>query len=91
MSETTFFGEPVEALLVPKDAVVRTSRGMSVWVVDAIQVASRTGTARQVFVQIGISKEDLIQVTGENLSAGLQVVTEGAERLRSFQPVQIID
>jgi hypothetical protein len=42
-------------------------------------------------VEVGISRGTMIQAIGDGLEAGQQVVTEGAERLRTFQSVQILE
>ena len=78
-----------EAILVPKDAMVRTSRGTFVYVINPSTEGKPT-SVRQVLVTTGVSADTLIQVIGEGLAAGQQVVTEGAERLRAFQSVAII-
>jgi hypothetical protein len=44
-----------------------------------------------VLVTNGVSSGTSIQVIGEGLAANQQVVTEGAERLRAFQTVQIME
>lgn len=89
MAEASFDGQPVQALLVPKDALVRTSRGTFVFVVNP-QKDGEPLSVRQVIVEPGLSKGTDIQVTGESLAAGQQVVTEGAERLRAFKTVEIL-
>ena len=89
MAEASFRGRPVEAILVPKDSIVRTSRGSFVFVVNPA-TANEPLSVRQVMVTPGIGTGTWIQVAGETLAAGQQVVTEGAERLRAFQAVQIM-
>ncbi len=89
MAEATFHGEGVDGVLVPKDSMVRTSRGTFVYVINP----STDGTplsVRQVLVTTGVSADTWIQVIGDGLAAGQQVVTEGAERLRAFATVQIM-
>lgn len=89
MAEAEFSGDEVDAILVPKDSVVRTSRGNFIYIINP----STEGTplsVRQVEVTLGIGSGTWIQVTGENLETGMQVVTEGAERLRAYQPVVIV-
>ena len=49
----------------------------------------QSGSVRQVIVELGISDGDSIQVIGDGIAGGMQVVTEGAERLRPFQTVRI--
>lgn len=89
MAEVTFHGQPVAALLAPKDAVVRTSRGAFVYVFDPSVGNPRAGTVRQVTITTGLSEGTWIQVTADGLTAGMPVVTEGAERLRPFQDVEL--
>ena len=92
MAEVTFTGSPIDALLVPKDALVRTSRGAILYVFDPSKDDPQTGSVRQVIVELGISEGTKIQVIADDaddVAAGMQVVTEGAERLRPFQNVRI--
>lgn len=89
MAEASFRGRLVEALLVPKDSIVRTSRGSFVFAVNPA-TGDKPLSVRQVMVTPGIGTGTWIQVTGESLAAGQQVVTEGAERLRAFQAVQVM-
>lgn len=88
MAEAEFSGEEVDAILVPKDSVVRTSRGNFIYVINP-STEGESLSVRQVEVTLGIGSETWIQVTGETLEAGMQVVTEGAPRMRPFQAVQI--
>jgi multidrug efflux pump subunit AcrA (membrane-fusion protein) len=44
----------------------------------------------RVLVETGISDQARIQVLTTELKAGMQVVTEGAERLRPFQAISIL-
>lgn len=89
MAEATFHGEGVDGVLVPKDSMVRTSRGTFIYVINPA-VEGEPLSVRQVLVEPGLSSKTWIQVSGENLAADMQVVTEGAERLRAFQTVQIV-
>lgn len=89
MAEAEFSGEEEEdAIMVPKDSIVRTSRGNFIYVINP-PTEEKSLSVRQVEVTLGIGSDTWIQVTGENLEAGMQVVTEGAPRMRPFQPVQI--
>jgi RND family efflux transporter MFP subunit len=90
MAEASFSGQPVDGLLVPKDSIVRTSRGAFVFAVNP-PTEGQPLSVRQVMVEPGLGTGTWIQVTGESLAAGQQVVTEGAERLRAFQAVTIMD
>ena len=89
MAEATFRGESVDAVLVPKDSIVRTSRGNFIYVINPL-VEGQSLSVRQVVVTPGISSGTWIQVTGESLEVGMQVVTDGAPRLRPFQTVQVM-
>ena len=88
MAEAEFSGEAVDAIMVPKDSVVRTSRGNFIYVINP-SPEGQPLSVRQVEVTLGIGSDTWIQVTGENVEAGMKVVTEGAPRMRPFQPVQI--
>ena len=89
MAEAEFSGEEEEdAIMVPKDSIVRTSRGNFIYVVNP-PTEEKSLSVRQVEVTLGIGSDTWIQVTGENLEAGTQVVTEGAPRMRPFQAVQL--
>ena len=89
MAEVEFFGTPVEATLVPKDSLVRTSRGIFVFAVNPV-AEDQPPSVRQVMVETGISQDGWIQVIADDLNPGTAVVTEGAERLRPFQAIQIL-
>ena len=90
MAEAKFSGQNVDAVLVPKDSLVRTSRGTFVYVINPASEGKPT-SVRQVLVSTGVSSGTSIQVIGEGFVANQQVVTEGAERLRAFQTVQIME
>ena len=89
MAEAEFRGQDIEAKLVPKDSMVRTSRGNFIYVINP-PTEGNPLSVRQVVVTPGISVGTLIQVTGENLEVGMQVVTDGAPRLRPFKTVQVM-
>lgn len=67
-------------LLVPKDSLVLGGPKPVIYVV-ALDDKTKVKTARPVTVQIGISLNSWIEVTGE-LKPGQEVVVEGNERLR---------
>ena len=81
LAEVTFEGVPQEALLIPKDALVRGSSGMIIYVFDPDQIEDGKVTARRVAVETGISDATSIQVKAEGLTEGQHVVAEGVERL----------
>ena len=78
-------GEPVEAPLVPKDAIVLGGQTPVIYVVE--QQGGKT-VAKPVPVQLGISRGLWITVSGAQLKPGDQVVVEGNERLRPMQEVR---
>jgi len=88
MAEAVFNGNDVVAIVVPKDSIVRTSKGNFIYVINPA-VEGKPLSVRQVLVTPGLSSGTWIQVNGENLEDGMQVVTEGAERLRASQSVLI--
>ncbi len=73
---------PVEALAVPRDALVLRRDGTSVFVIDD------EGEARQIPVVAGIADGEMIAVSGP-IEAGYRVVIRGGERLRAGQIVRI--
>jgi len=91
MSQVTLpVGPSEEALLIPRDALVLDGDRTSVFVLDS---ASPDGTAREVEVKIGSAYGLQIQVEpleAGTLAAGMQVVTEGNERLKSGQLVEVL-
>lgn len=80
---TVAVGDPHKAFLVPKDALVLSGTGKSVYVIN-------DQTAHLVSVRTGPAHGSLIEVEG-NLKAGQSVVVRGNERLRPGQPVKIVD
>ncbi len=75
-------GSPHKAILVPKDALVLSKTGKSVYVVN-------DQSARIVPVKTGNALGALIEVQGD-LRAGQKVVVRGNERLMPGQPVRIL-
>ena len=73
-----------KALVVPRDALVLRSEGISVFIIDKDQ------KAKQIMVTTGIGAGDQIEVSGD-LNDGDIVVIRGNERLRSEQSVSIMD
>lgn len=90
ISEVEFRGLPSQGIFVPKDALVRGTRGTIVFIYQPSDENVNSGTVTQVPVETGISDKEFIQVTGEGLSDSVQVVVEGAERLRHLQTVQLV-
>jgi len=73
--------EPVQAVVIPRAAVLQDQQGWFVFVVAAENRAERRN------VQLGHSIADQV-VIERGLSGGEQVVTEGVQRVRPGQPVQ---
>jgi len=78
-------GQPAQAPLVPKDAVVLGGATPVVYIVD-----QKDGKAivRPVPVTLGISRGLWITVSGADVKPGDLVVVEGNERLRPMQEVR---
>jgi multidrug efflux system membrane fusion protein len=72
-----------DALVVPGSAIQRGAQGILVYVVKS----DSTVTVRRV--RLGITEGDLTSIQGE-VSAGEQVVTDGADRLREGAKVDVI-
>ncbi|QEG37340.1 efflux RND transporter periplasmic adaptor subunit [Bythopirellula goksoeyrii] len=78
----------LQAILVPKDAVVLGGPQPIIAVIEGATSKGETGTPVTVPVQLGTSQGNLIQVTG-NVKPGQMVVVQGNERLRPGQKVVI--
>jgi Barrel-sandwich domain of CusB or HlyD membrane-fusion len=93
MATVTFQGRRIDAYLVPKDAVVRTTQGMKVNIFQPSKDDPKRGSTVQLRVNTGVGVGEWIQISpnpanpGEpqTLSEGMQVVTDGAERLLPVQ------
>ncbi len=84
-------GPREEALLVPRDSLVLDGGKTSVFVVES---ADDKMTVREADVFAGSIRGSLIQVTPRqktSVIAGMQVVTEGNERLKTGQTVILLD
>ncbi len=79
-----FTGPKRQALLVPKDAVVRSAARPVVFVLD------QNNRVQAVPFQEGQAFDSWVEVRSGELSAQALVVTEGAERLRSFMQVEVV-
>ena len=71
-------------LVVPKDAVVRSPRGMVVWVVRS---GKDGDAAMPAPVRTGDESQSFVAIAAEGLSAGDRVVVRGNERLQAPGPV----
>lgn len=75
-------GNPHKAILIPKDALVLSGTGKSVYVING-------QAAHLVQVKTGPAHGSLIEVKG-NLKAGQKVAVRGNERLRPGQRVKVV-
>lgn len=89
MAEVEFEGTPVDGLLVPKDALVRSADNLYLFALNPAAPGEGL-SVRRLVITTGVSKDGWIEVRGTDLKAGDQVVSQGGERLRPFQPVAII-
>ena len=103
IAEVTITGEPFQATLIPKDALVRTSEGMVVFIFEPAQEskpgAPPQGVAKKLLVEPGLSEKSDIEIVRTisiegvplvELTEDVQVIVEGAERLRPFSPVMLL-
>lgn len=78
-------------LFVPKDAIVRTPKDTSVWVIR--ENKDKTQTAEKIDVQTGRLEKNLIAIqagSGKSIQPGDWVVVQGNERLKPNDQVNII-
>jgi multidrug resistance efflux pump len=93
IATVTFTGHEIEAYLVHKDSIVRSTNGTNINVFQPSPDNPRMGNTFQMRVKTGIGKREWIQVSpnpanpGEpqKLAPSMQVVTDGAERLTPVQ------
>lgn len=88
IARVTFVGPPREAVLVPKDAIIRSEAGSRVFAVIPGETPG-TGKARPVTIQEGAGFDASVELLGGDLQPGTQVVVEGAERLAPFADIVI--
>ena len=84
VARVLFQGLPRQAMLAPKDAIVRNMNGALVYVVGEDR------KVRAVEVVEGLSQGHLVEVQG-SLQPGQLVVTEGAERVHPFDQVALVN
>jgi multidrug efflux pump subunit AcrA (membrane-fusion protein) len=82
-------GRGQRGLLLPRDALVLGGQGRLVYAFDPDPAAPDRGKVRPVPVEVGAADGNLVEVRGD-LRPGQQVVTEGNERLRPGQDVQLL-
>lgn len=86
---TAVFGAPVQALVVPEQAIVPQGAGHWVWRLEP-GADAQDSVARRVEVQLGLRRAGLVEVRS-GLAEGDQVVTAGHQRLqRDGAPVRIV-
>jgi multidrug efflux pump subunit AcrA (membrane-fusion protein) len=76
--------EKNDCLVVPEESLVTTTEGQTVIAIV------ENGKAFQKIVQPGLRENGLVEVQGEGIHDGLQVVTDGAYGLPSETMVRII-
>jgi len=76
---------PRDVLAMPRDALVMRAGGNSVYRVKS------DNTAEKLTVETGIAVGDYIEVLGQVLQAGDQVIVRGGERLRPGQTLRILN
>ncbi len=99
IAEVIFEGEPVNAILAPKDAIIRTTDGNTLNVFLPDSPGAKSGTFQRYPVQTGLSEGDMMQVhwpdlekwVVETLARGQTplVITEGGERLQQIGQVML--
>ncbi|MCK8785449.1 efflux RND transporter periplasmic adaptor subunit [Roseomonas sp. NAR14] len=72
--------EPVQAVLIPRAAVLQDQQGSYVFVVD------QEGKAQRAGVRLGRNIAEMV-VVDDGLRGGERVITEGVQRVRPGQPV----
>ncbi len=82
-------GEPHQAVLVHKDALILRGQTASVAVTELRDSTERVGTVRLVPVVLGSPWREWIEVVGD-LKAGELAIVRGNERLRPGQLVKVI-
>jgi RND family efflux transporter MFP subunit len=76
------YGESVQAVLIPKDAMLIRPRGAAVFVFEK-------GRVREVIFTPGRGIDSFVEVPEGKLQPGMQVVVHGNERLRNGMKVQL--
>ncbi len=90
LARVTFKGPPHQAILVPKDSIVRSEAGSKLFVILGDPDKPGTGKAKPVMLQEGSFFGDRVEILASELQPGMSVVVEGAERLQPFADVQIL-
>lgn len=88
LAQVVFFGPEREATLVPKDALIRTENGARLYVMIPGEKPG-TGKAKPFQIVEGLSFSDKVEVLGDDLQPGMNVIVEGAERLTPFADVAL--
>lgn len=97
ITEVTFTGAPITATMIPKDALVRTTSGMEIFLFETEKgKAGEQGLAKKLLVETGLSEGHEIQIIKASplpgqppvrLDRETRVVVEGAERLNPLMPI----
>lgn len=99
LAEVTFSGDPIDAIMIHKDSLVRTAQGTSIFVFvpegEVTPGQRMPGSVFMVPIRTGLGMGEMIQcipipppgqeALAEKIQDGTLLVTEGAERLRPVQ------
>ncbi|MEZ6057755.1 MAG: efflux RND transporter periplasmic adaptor subunit [Planctomycetaceae bacterium] len=88
LAQVTFFGPEREATLVPKDALIRTENGARLYVMLPGEKPG-SGKAKPIRLQEGGSFGEFVELLGEEVQPGMNVIVEGGERLTPFADVML--
>ncbi|HVT06456.1 MAG TPA: efflux RND transporter periplasmic adaptor subunit [Polyangia bacterium] len=78
--------ELANVVFVPATSIMRAPYGASVYVVEDSKGGRPGKVARQQFVRVGVSRGDFVAID-EGVTAGQEIVTLGAFKLRNGAPV----
>jgi membrane fusion protein (multidrug efflux system) len=78
--------EKASVVFVPATSIMRAPYGNSIYIVEDAPGGKPAKVARQQFVRIGVSRGDFVAID-EGVTAGQEVVTLGAFKLRNGAPV----
>ena len=88
LARVTFVGPVQNAVLIPKDAIIRSEAGSLVYAVIPGE-SSSTGKSRPVPIVEGASYGEFVELLEGELEPGMQIVVEGGERLQPFADIII--
>jgi len=77
--------EKSDCLVVPEESLVTTAEGR-----QTVLAVIENGTAFQKVVRSGLRENGMVEVTGEGIHEGMQIVTTGAYGLLPETRVRIV-